>query len=239
MENDMEGSFKFKGKDIIFDKSWNNFFKNMESVLKEIEDKISTPFTPSPEDIFKIFRKPLDSIKYVVLGQDPYPQKGVATGRAFEVNTPKWSDENINRSLQNILKSIYYFIHNKQTPVNLSISEIRKDCNDILPPNELFSCLEDNGVFLLNLSLTCEEGNRGQSNSHQELWKKFSNELLTELIKNNNISWLIWGKYARKRISDINKKILCKEIPHPASSKLEDFIKDSGLNELKEFCIKK
>lgn len=239
----MSYKFNFKGNIIEVHESWAPFFTKQKENLNKIETKIGDPnvFTPSIDDIFKIFKKSLDEISFVIIGQDPYPKRGVATGRAFEVSTiDSWKYKKINRSLQNILKSIYYFHHGK-TNIKIRFSEIRNNCNNILPPNELFNNLEKNGVFLLNLSLTCKAD---EPNSHKKLWKDFSPSLIEHIIKEkgHEVKWLIWGKDARIAVENYQNQlnIISNNSPHPSKRGfLEDFILNSGLEELQEFCFKK
>ena len=90
--------------------SWCSFFNNpqIQNKLLTIGKKIGSGVTPPASNIFKIFQKDLANCKVVILGQDPYPQLGVATGRAFEVgNISCWKQLKQNASLRNILKLLY------------------------------------------------------------------------------------------------------------------------------------
>jgi len=82
---------------IKFDNSWDKIFSNpkftpnFESYCKFIDDfyeKFGKSINPSKENVFKVFKLcPIESIKVVFLGQDPYPGKGVADGLAFSTLT--------------------------------------------------------------------------------------------------------------------------------------------------------
>ena len=187
------------------DKSWKSFFtdeikKNLFSILNQVyNDKQQT--TPEIKIALRFLKLPLNSIKVLILGQDPYPQLGVATGRAFEVGSLKsWNDPCRNISLKNIVRSIYSAYNNEI----LKFSEIKGklDSNfQILPPDKLFKNWESQGVLLLNTSFTCEIGAPG---SHSGFWKSFTNQLLEFIAKENkNITWFIWGNHAQEAVKDI------------------------------------
>ena len=118
---------EFLGKEIKVNPDWKKFFERedikkcigcIESQIKE-RIKNGEIITPDPKsknkdvNVFKIFRKlSTKNIKVVILGQDPYPKKGAATGRAFEVGKIKEYDKLISwkqpfgchSSLCNLLK---------------------------------------------------------------------------------------------------------------------------------------
>lgn len=196
--------------------SWNDFL-SPETVakLKSIEEKIhdsKQEYTPHTASVLKFLKISLHEVKVLILGQDPYPQKGVATGRAFEVGTLKsWDDKFNNISLKNIVRAIYYAYQSKY----LKYSEIKNYIGFKFPiksPDELFVEWEKQGVLLLNTSFTCEVG---KSNSHEKLWNEFTLMLLRYMAKNNqDITWFLWGNNAKSIVSEINinKKI---ESMHP------------------------
>jgi len=188
---------------------WSDFLtqSNIESineitknVLADINNDTEL-LCPSPEKVFRFFETPLQNIKVIILGQDPYPQKGIATGRAFEVNGLKsWNSPFRNPSLQNIVRSII----KAKTGEILRFNEIRALLNNdisIHPPDKIFSSWEKQGVLLLNKSLTCT---LNKPNSHLEYWDSFTKELLNFI--NNRIPtayWFIWGNYALNAIEHI------------------------------------
>lgn len=188
--------------------SWNDFLcEENISILKNIEKRVvdtEAEFTPPQEKVLKFFTIPLQQVKIIILGQDPYPQKGVATGRAFEVGTLKsWDDKFNNISLKNIIRSIYYAYTNKY----LKYSEIKKEIGlyfQLKSPDQLFAEWEKQGVLMLNTSFTCEVG---KSNSHEKLWKPFTNSLLKYIAKENDkATWFLWGNNAKFIVADIDLK---------------------------------
>lgn len=184
--------------------SWNTFLNSNKALLKEIITAVSkTNFTPQQENILRFLSVDLKNVKVIILGQDPYPQQGVATGRAFEVGTLKsWTEKFSNVSLKNIIRTIY----KTQTGNALKYSEILKDKLNssfhILSPNQLFKHWEKEGVLLLNTSFTCEIGKPG---SHAKIWKPFTYNLLQYMIANNtNAYWFLWGDHAIKITQEID-----------------------------------
>ncbi|MEN8905541.1 MAG: uracil-DNA glycosylase [Clostridiales bacterium] len=189
--------------------SWNEFLSNeiMEEIMT-IESKInSVNFTPDSEKILRFLENDLNSLKVIILGQDPYPEKGRATGRSFEVgDLVSWQDKFKQISLKNIIRLIYKSYNNIEIYSNIKpFSQIKEDIKNnvfnILPPNILFKSWEEQGVLLLNTSLTCEVGKPG---SHKKLWSKFSTQLLTYISTQKELHWFLWGSQA------ISNEILIK-----------------------------
>lgn len=196
--------------------SWQAFLteETME-IISKIEQAInisSGGFTPPSPLVLRFLQIPLDEIRIIILGQDPYPQRGVATGRAFEVGTLRnWRDKFSNVSLKNILRSVFFAYTGK----HLKYSEIMQqpaEVFNILPPDKLFSSWEKQGVLLLNTSFTVEPGKPG---SHSEIWKKFTKNLLRFLATEKpEITWFLWGNHAKQVCGDIplQKKLVSQ---HP------------------------
>lgn len=186
--------------------SWNPFLNHeIKAILEEIEEKIaSSHYTPLPENVLRFLTLPLNEIKVVILGQDPYPQEGVATGRAFEVGTLKsWSEPFRNVSLKNILRLLYKTCNGQVVKFNELKEQIGQDF-PILPPGKLFKHWEKQGVLLLNTAFTCEVGTPG---SHSAYWQPFTERLLKFLAgEQPSASWFIWGNHAEKAVSGLDLK---------------------------------
>jgi len=194
--------------------SWKNFLTDdIIASLSDIEKKIKENgnYTPSDNKVLLFLEMDLSLIPVLILGQDPYPQEGVATGRCFEVNgLNSWDTKFRNVSLKNIVRSIY----KSKTGLEKKYSEILPLLNQgdkisidgefkILPPNELFKYWwEKQNVLLLNTAFTC---NIGQANSHTKLWAEFTSQLLKYISKENkDIIWFLWGKNAQKVVDGID-----------------------------------
>lgn len=206
--------------------SWNDFLtEDIIEELKRTEDNtvsVSKDFTPGTARVLHFMTNDLDSARVVIIGQDPYPQKGVATGRAFEVATLKsWNDTFRNVSLKNIVRAVYA----AYTGEYLTFNGIREKINgslfdetfSILPPDRLFKSWEKQGVLLLNTSFTCETGKPG---SHAKQWSEFTGKLLAYVLeKNPGIIWFLWGNHAKnitsglelKNVYSSNHPMICKK----------------------------
>ncbi|NQU51601.1 MAG: uracil-DNA glycosylase [Bacteroidetes bacterium] len=201
-------------KNITIHPDWKPFLsKEILYLIDKIESEIiKNEFTPSAEKVLRFLELPLSLVKVVILGQDPYPQPGVATGRAFEVGTLKsWNEPFRNVSLKNILRTLYKAHTGKAINYN-PLKEKFDNEFPVLPPNKLFKHWEKQGVLLLNTSFTCEPGIPG---SHKNLWEDFSAELLNYInSQNNSFTWFLWGNHALQATKnlEITNKIISQ---HP------------------------
>lgn len=183
---------------------WHAFFDDdvlllLDSIGKEVT---KTSYTPANERVLRFLSFPLMQARVIILGQDPYPQYGVATGRAFEVGTlQSWNQPFKNISLKNILRGIYKAYTGKVIPYSQLKTKLDHEF-PVLPPGKLFSHWESQGVLLLNTAFTCTLGNPG---SHQQLWAPFTERLLS-FIRNQapEATWFLWGNHARKATANLN-----------------------------------
>lgn len=129
---------------------------------------------PAPSNILRAFRQPLESVKVVIVGQDPYPTPGHAVGWAFAV------DERV-RPLPRSLQNIY--------------TELRDDLG--IEPGEHgdLSRWVDNGVLLLNRVLTVRAGEAG---SHRGIgWEAVTASALEALGRRGGpLVAILWGNDA-------------------------------------------
>jgi len=184
--------------------SWNNFLTDSIILeLETIERKIGSNINPAPENVLRFMICNLYDIKVVILGQDPYPETGRATGRAFEVgDLTSWNQKFRQVSLKNIIRLIYKNYNGISEYSDIKkFSEIQKEIKEgkfsILPPHKIFKSWEKQGVLLLNTYLSVEAGITG---SHISIWQKFSEELLKFISEENrNISWFLWGRMAEEK----------------------------------------
>lgn len=200
---------------------WLSFLtKENQSLIFDIEKEVlKTGFTPPDDKVLRFLSFPLSSAKIVILGQDPYPQPGAATGRAFEVgNLKSWNQPFQNISLKNILRALY----KAYTGEIIKYSVLKEKLDNefpVLPPRKLFLHWEKQGVLLLNTSFTCVPGKPG---SHQKLWEEFTLQLLVYIqVKAPEATWFLWGTHAQKAAAGLNimQKIetmhpmMCHEAP--------------------------
>ena len=170
-----------------------NFF-NLKTFL-ENERKSGQVIYPPGSTIFAAFNKtPFDKVKVVILGQDPYHGSGQAHGLSFSV--PK--NQAIPRSLKNIFK------------------EIKTDLNITMPETGNLEKWAEQGVLLLNATLTVRASQPG---SHQNKgWENFTDSVIRQLSSNRTgIVFLLWGKYAQAKepLIDTTKHFILKS-PHPS-----------------------
>jgi uracil-DNA glycosylase len=199
--------------------SWKSFLsEEIIAEIQHIEAVIqNSNYTPNTERVLHFLTLDLSRIKALVLGQDPYPQQGVATGRAFEVGTlMDWNHPFRNVSLKNIVRLIHFTYNNEFKSYKEIIAENNQNPS-ILPPNELFKSWEEQGVLLLNTAFTCEIG---KSASHSKHWTNFTLKLLQFISTNYpNLYWILWGNHAQKitktlplkNVTQSNHPMMCSE----------------------------
>lgn len=174
------------------------YFTNIASTLKLQKQEGKTIFPPGSL-IFNAFNTtPLQNIKIVILGQDPYHAPGQAHGLCFSVMPPTPPPP----SLVNIYK------------------ELKDDVGFIIPQHGNLTGWAQQGVFLLNASLTVLSG---QPMSHANIgWAEFTNSVI-QVISNecSNVVFLLWGRFAQQKqnLIDAGKHcILTAAHPSPLSA---------------------
>ncbi len=214
--------------------SWDKFLcDDIRDELKIIDEKIGKNINPDYENVLRFLKRDLNKIRVVILGQDPYPEKGRATGRAFEVgDLNSWNDKFRQVSLKNIIR----LLHKNYNDIDeydkiLKFSEIQEEIKEgrfnIAPPYEIFKSWEKQGVLLLNTYLTVEHGITG---SHIAIWEHFSTRLLGYISEQNSeVSWFLWGKQAEEKSKLIKQgKFYISRHPMMCSEKYEDdFLKNN------------
>ena len=154
---------------------------------------------PAGDLIFNALNStPVDKVKVVILGQDPYHGPNQAHGLCFSVN----KGVAIPPSLRNIYK------------------ELHQDIGFTIPDHGNLQAWADQGVLLLNSVLTV---NQAQAGSHQRQgWEIFTDKIIAELNnKHKNIVYMLWGAYAQKKGTSIdaqNNLILKSVHPSPLSA---------------------
>lgn len=155
--------------------SWVPVFEPIEDDISNLLKKIREDNVAPPVGlIFAAFQSDIDSIRCVIVGQDPYPTAGNAMGLAFSI--PE-SVERIPQSLKNIFQEL-------------------KDDQGIEPPQSGdLTTWTDNGVLLLNRVLTTMVGT---SNAHSNFgWQKITSHIAAELGKRKVVA-ILWGKQAQE-----------------------------------------
>lgn len=197
-----------------------------KTYYKELFEKVGQEYQqrkifPAPDDIFNAFHfTPLDEVKVVILGQDPYHNDGQAHGLCFSVKP----EVEVPPSLVNIYQ------------------ELHEDCGCEIPNNGYLEKWAKQGVLMLNTVLTVRAH---QANSHRGMgWEEFTDAAIRVLNEQDRpIVFLLWGRPAQMKKSMLNNpKHLILEAPHPSPlsayrgffgcrhfSKTNEFLKSHGL----------
>ena len=174
--------------------------RELESVLSKLGPEYKRkPIFPAQSNVFMAFEVcPYDKLKVVMLGQDPIPQKGVATGILFG-NKKGTRDEDLSPSLQIVREAAINF-------------EIPHNCIIFDPTLESWA---KQGILMINSALTVVLNKIG---SHVMLWRPFIASLLKKLSENKTgIIYVLFGKQAQTFKPYINKQFnIVLEGNHPA-----------------------
>jgi uracil-DNA glycosylase len=192
-----------KKSEIKLETAWKNalkeefesdYIKNLKGFLLSEKSKGKSVYPPGDEIFSALNLTPLDSVKVVIIGQDPYHGPNQAHGLCFsvkpEVRPPP--------SLVNIYK------------------ELSSDMGLKIPKTGYLAKWASQGVLLLNAVLTVEDG---KPNSHKDKgWEKFTDRVIDILnTEKEGIVFVLWGSYAQKKGAFIDRKRhFVIEAPHPS-----------------------
>ncbi len=185
-------------KEVLKDEFKKTYFKQIVDHLKTEKEQGKTIYPPGSL-IFNAFEKtPIDDVKVVILGQDPYHGPKQAMGLSFSVSESVVPPP----SLINIFKELH-------TDVGIPIPE----------KGDLTKWAKQ-GVLLLNASLTVRPG---EPMSHSKIgWHIFTNSVISKIsVLKENVVFLLWGKFAQEKIELIAVKkhhILKAAHPSPLSA---------------------
>jgi len=220
--------------------SWSNFLSETLPMIEAIEKKLDGNFQPEKRRVLRFLETDANNLKIIILGQDPYPEKGKATGRAFEVGGLNAWDEPFRQvSLKNIVRLIYkgqkgIEEYDDIPKFSVIVDEIKEGRFTIASPPELFESLEKQGVLFLN---TCFTVCPGKPMSHTEIWHEFTEKLLLWLSKNRpDLIWFLWGKNSQAFKSFIiSGKFYESRHPMMCSKTYpDDFLKSNCMNDTKK-----
>ncbi|MFD2206419.1 uracil-DNA glycosylase [Kiloniella antarctica] len=188
---------------IKLDESWKvalssefnkDYMHNLKAFLTQ-QKKLNKTIFPKGSEYFQALNlAPLDKVKVVILGQDPYHGPGQAHGLCFSVRP----DIPVPPSLKNIFK------------------EMKQDLNIDQPQHGCLIPWAQQGVLLLNSVLTVEQHKAG---AHQGRgWELFTDQIILALNKaHDNLVFLLWGSYAQKKGAVIDRdRHLVLQSPHPS-----------------------
>ena len=214
------------------DNGWKEVLKEefKKDYFKELSEKIEEKYLnevvfPPKEDLFNAFKyTDFNDVKVVILGQDPYHEKGQAHGLSFSVK----EGVKLPPSLRNIYKEI-----KEETGVdNLSEKE-----------SGYLKKWADSGILLLNTILTVKEH---EALSHKNLgWEKFTDAAIKALNDSDRkVVFILWGNHSIKKqgmITNENALVLTGAHPSPLSAyrgffgcmhfrDAKNFLEDNGIS---------
>ena len=172
---------------------------------------------PAPQNIFNAFNLcPLDKIKVVIIGQDPYHEPGQAHGLCFSVLPPT----PFPPSLQNIYKEIESDL-GKKSVTNGDLTHWAKQ-----------------GVLLLNSTLTVRA--HAAASHAGRGWEEFTDAVIRVISKQENIVYMLWGSYAQKKAGIVNcEKNLVLKSAHPSPlSAYRGFFGNKHFSRANDYLIK-
>lgn len=172
--------------DGLRDKGW--LAADWATALQPVDEQIGTlgqflreeirsgrGYLPDGDAIFNAFRRPLDDVRVLIVGQDPYPTPGHAMGLSFSVRPEVWP---LPPSLINIFK------------------ELMADTGSGRPRNGDLTPWAERGVMLLNRSLTVSPGRAG---SHRgKGWEAVTTRAIEVLVaRGGPLTVILWGRDAQ------------------------------------------
>ena len=193
--------------DVKIEQSWKDVLKSEfeKDYFKKLTDFVRSEYLsgktvyPEPKNIFNAFNLcPLNNIKVVIIGQDPYHEPHQAHGLCFSVE----SGVDLPPSLVNIYKEIESDIGRKSNT-----------CGDL-------SSWARQGVLLLNSTLTVQ-AHIAASHSGKG-WETFTDSVIKAVNENQkNVVYMLWGSFAQKKaafVDSTNNLILKSAHPSPLSA---------------------
>jgi uracil-DNA glycosylase len=200
---------------LLKDEFRKDYFVKLKQFL--LQEKNAHRVFPQGSLIFNAFNlTPLDKVKVVILGQDPYHGPGQAHGLSFSVPNGVKPPP----SLMNIFK------------------ELNTDLGIPVQTNGNLTKWTEQGVLLLNATLTVRENTPG---SHQNKgWEIFTDTVIKKLSENKTgLVFLLWGNYAKNKVPLIDSsKHLILTAPHPSPLARGGFFNSRHFSKTNEYLKK-
>ncbi len=194
------------------------YFQQIKKTLLAEKQQAKTIYPPG-QQIFAAFQNtPINSIKVVIIGQDPYHGTGQANGLCFSVSTGITPPP----SLVNIFKEI-------ETDLGTTLNRNNGD----------LSCWSRQGVFLLNSILTVRAN---EPASHSQIgWQNFTDKVIQTIsTQKQNVVFMLWGKFAQSKEQMIDKgRHLILKAAHPSPfSAYNGFMGCKHFSQANDYLIK-
>lgn len=157
----------------------------LDRVVTKVNSLPRATLCPEYHNIFRAFHLcPYEDLKVVMIGQDPYPQRGVATGVLFG---NKEDVDKLSPSLEVV----------KESCINFEIP------HKTIIFDQTLESWSKQGILMINSALTCELNKVG---SHTMLWRPFMTKLIKNLSeKNHGLIYVLFGEQAKTLKPYINK----------------------------------
>lgn len=205
--------------------TWRPFFVEREENVKKIAQILSNDIEngyniiPRPALVLAPFiLTPLDHIKVVILGQDPYPREDDATGLAFSI--PRGRPISSSPSLNNMFKVLEKTVEGWKRPHHGNLEKWALQ-----------------GVLMINTALTLREGDR---NSHGRVWQQLIDPLIEYISSDTkHCVFMLWGGQAQEkksRIDGTRHKILTTSHPSPLGA-MSGFLDCDHFNQANQYLI--
>lgn len=221
MDIEMHNSWKEE----LSDEFEKDYFKSLVQFVKSERLTYPKSIFPKESQIFRALDAcPMDQVKVVLLGQDPYPTRGHAHGLCFSVEKDV---SPLPKSLNNIFKEL-------ESDLGISPRE-----------NGDLNHWADQGVLMLNSVLTVREG---EANSHaKQGWEKFTDAIIEILAKKKSgIVYILWGTKAQEKAKSVDESLnLIIRSPHPSPlssyrgffgskpfSRTNEYLREKGLESI-------
>ena len=181
--------------------SWQQAMPDSRAPLEVIEAQlalVADQVAPELNRVMRAFELPIDAVKVLIVGQDPYPTLGDAVGLAFAISQ---TGRALPRSLTNIM------------------NELRSDLGDSVSNTGNLERWSQQGVLLLNRHLTTQVGAAG---SHLKLgWAAFTNQAIAALAESRGkqLAAILWGKQAQELEPLLGEATVLRSVhPSPLSA---------------------
>lgn len=166
--------------------SWQQALASSRPLLQKIEAQVlaDSSSVPAAENVMRAFETPLDEVRVLIVGQDPYPTPGHAIGLAFAISN---DIRPLPRSLQNIMRELRDDLG----------ATLLTDGDSALSFDGDLSNWSQQGVLLLNRHLTTSSGAAG---AHFDIgWSAFTDEVIRVLnrARGRKLVAILWGAQAQ------------------------------------------
>ena len=201
-------------KDALVTEFEQPYMQKLADFLREEKQQGKEIYPPGPLIFNALNLTPLPQVKVVILGQDPYHGRGQAHGLSFSVP----EGVAIPPSLLNIYK------------------ELQRDLNIPLASHGCLQSWAEQGVLLLNTTLTVEQG---QAGAHAKAgWQRFTDRIIDCVSEQQaHVVFMLWGAHARSKAEriDASKHLLLQSVHPSPLSAYRGFLGNSHFSQCNKF----